>query len=51
MTHKGYNFASYFILIEGLKKNLWASKVVRIPILGISGLPISESWDKMTFRC
>jgi hypothetical protein len=37
--HKGYNFASYFILIEGLHTKLWGPKVAKIPTMGISGLP------------
>jgi len=31
-----------------MHKTLWASKVARIPILRILGLPIWESLDKMT---
>jgi len=31
--------ATYFISIKGLHTKLWASKVVGVPILGISGLP------------
>jgi len=46
---EGYNFSSYFISIEGLHKKLWASKVARVPISRILGLPTWESWDKMTF--
>jgi hypothetical protein len=42
---------AYFISIEGLQKKLWASKVARVPILGISGLPTWEPRDKMTFGC
>jgi len=48
---KGYNFVLYLMSIEGLHKKLWASKVVRVPILKISRLLTWESWDKMTFRC
>jgi hypothetical protein len=36
---EGYNFALDLISIRGLHTKLWASKVVGIPILGISGLP------------
>jgi hypothetical protein len=38
-----YNFALDLTSIEGLHKKLWASKVVGVPILGISGLMIWES--------
>jgi hypothetical protein len=48
---EGYNFASDLTSIEGLQKELWASKVAGIPILGILGLPTWESRDKMTFGC
>jgi hypothetical protein len=34
----GYNFASNLILIGGLKKKLWASKVAKVPISRILGL-------------
>ncbi len=37
--------------LEVYKKNIWASKVAKIPILGISRLLTWESWDKMTFGC
>jgi hypothetical protein len=30
--NKGYNFSSNLILIEGLYKKLWASKVSKVPI-------------------
>jgi hypothetical protein len=30
---------------------LWASKVAKVPILAISGLPTWEFRDKMTFGC
>jgi hypothetical protein len=49
--NKGYNFASNFTLIEGLHKKLWASKVARVSILGISAFPTWEFKDKMTFEC
>jgi hypothetical protein len=42
----GYNFASNFIWIIGLHTKLWASKVVRVPILGISGLPFGSPGTK-----
>jgi hypothetical protein len=34
---EGYNFGSYFN--RSLHTKLWASKVAKVPILGISGLP------------
>jgi hypothetical protein len=34
-----YNFDLGFISIKGLQKKLWASKVTRVPISGISGFP------------
>jgi hypothetical protein len=46
---EGYNFVLDLISIKGLHKKLWASKVVGVCISRISGLPIRESWDKMTF--
>jgi hypothetical protein len=49
--NEGYNFVSYLISIRGLHKKLWASKVARDPISGISGLPTWESRNKMTFGC
>ncbi len=40
---EGYNFILDFASIRGLHKQLRASKVERIPILGILGLLIWES--------
>jgi hypothetical protein len=40
---KGYNFVSDLILIGGLYRKLWALKVVGVPSLGISKLPLRES--------
>jgi len=37
---KGYNFASKLISIGGLHTKLWAPKVVKVPILGISRPPL-----------
>jgi hypothetical protein len=37
--NKGYNFVLDLISIRGLHTKLWALKVVRVPIVGISGLP------------
>jgi len=39
------------ILIGGFHTKLWGPKVVGVPILGILGLPIWESRDKMPFGC
>jgi hypothetical protein len=44
--NKGYNFASYFISIKGLHTKLWALKVTRVPILGISRLPLGNPRTK-----
>jgi hypothetical protein len=39
---KGYNFSLIFISIGDFQKKLWASKVTRDPILGISGLQLGS---------
>jgi hypothetical protein len=36
---KGYNFALDLISIEGLYTKLWPCRVIKVPTLGISGLP------------
>ncbi len=43
---KGYNFASSLTSIGGLHTKLQASKVARVPILGISGLPLGSAGTK-----
>jgi hypothetical protein len=43
---KGYNFALDLISIEGLHRKLWALKVVRVPSLGFSGLPLGSPGTK-----
>jgi hypothetical protein len=43
---KGYNFAQDLISIGGLQRKLWAPKVVGVPILGISGLPLGNPRTK-----
>ncbi len=48
---EGSNFVSNFILIEGLHTKLWASKVVKVPILGNFKTRTWDFWDKMTFEC
>jgi hypothetical protein len=42
---EGYNFVLNIILIKGFHDKLWASKVLGIPILGISKLPTWESLE------
>jgi hypothetical protein len=37
---EGYNFALNLISIGGLHTKLWAPKVIRVPTLGILGLPL-----------
>jgi hypothetical protein len=44
--NKGYNFASNLISIEGLQSKLWAPKVMGVPSLGISGLPLGSPETK-----
>jgi hypothetical protein len=44
--NKGYNFASNLASIKGLHKKLWASKMAKVVILGISRLLIWESQEK-----
>jgi hypothetical protein len=46
---KGYNFSLNLILIEGLHTKLWAPKVVGVPTLGISGLPLGSPGTKCHF--
>jgi len=41
--NEGYNFALDLTSIGNLHKKLWASKIARVPILGISGLSTWES--------
>ncbi len=44
--NEGYNFASNLITIGGLHRKLCAPKVARIPIVGISGLPLGSPETK-----
>jgi hypothetical protein len=44
--NKGYNFALNITLIKGLHTKLWASKVMGVPILGISRLPLGSPETK-----
>jgi len=44
----GYNFVSKLTSIGGFHTKLWASKVIGVPILGISKLPLGSpgtKWD------
>jgi hypothetical protein len=43
---KTYNFSLNLASIGGLHKKLWASKVAKVLISKISGLPTWESWEK-----
>jgi hypothetical protein len=43
---EGYNFALDFIIIKGLHVKLCALKVIGIPIVGISGLPLGSLGTK-----
>jgi len=43
---EGYNFVSNLILIRGLHTKLWPFKVVGVPTLGISRLPIGSPRTK-----
>jgi hypothetical protein len=46
VINKGYNFALYLISITGLHRKLCTPKVVRIPTLGILGLPLGNPGTK-----
>jgi len=37
---EGYNFVLDLISIRGLHTNLWALKIMGVPILGIPGFPL-----------
>jgi len=39
---ENYNFALDFISIEGMHAKLWAPKVAKVSIVGISGLPLGS---------
>ncbi len=43
---KGYNFTLNCITIKGLHRKLCASKVARVPVMGISGLPFGSPKTK-----
>jgi hypothetical protein len=44
--NEGYNFALDLISIRGLHTKLWGLKIVRVPTLGISGLPFGSPETK-----
>jgi hypothetical protein len=44
--NKGYNFASNLIAIKGLHAKLWAPKIVEIPNVRISRLPLGSPGTK-----
>jgi hypothetical protein len=44
--NEGYNFALDLISIKGLHAKLWAPKVARVPIVGISRFPFGSSRTK-----
>jgi hypothetical protein len=44
--NKGYNFVLDFITIRGLHRKLCAFKVVGVPTVGISGLPLGSTETK-----
>jgi len=48
---EGYNFALDLTAIRGLHIKLWDSKVAKVLILRISGLPLGNPGTKMTFGC
>jgi hypothetical protein len=44
--NEGYNFASNLITIGGLHAKLWRPKVIEVPTLAISGLPLGSLGTK-----
>jgi hypothetical protein len=44
--NKGYNFTLDLTSIKGLHEKLWAPKVVGVPTVGISGLPLGNPGTK-----
>jgi len=44
--NKAYNFASDLISIKGFHAKLWVVKVVRVPLVGILGLPFERPKTK-----
>jgi hypothetical protein len=49
--NEGYNFTLDLISIKGWCTKLWAPKVTRVLVVGISGFPFGKSRDKMPFEC
>jgi hypothetical protein len=45
-SRQGYNFSLNLIPIKGLHAKLWAPKVVGVPTIGISGLPVGNPRTK-----
>jgi hypothetical protein len=43
---EGYNFGLDLTFIRGLNTKLWASKVAKVPIWGILGLPLGSPGTK-----
>jgi hypothetical protein len=43
---KGYNFTLDFVSIKGLHAKLWAPKIIGVPTLRISGLPLGSPRTK-----
>jgi hypothetical protein len=43
---KGYNFSLDLISIKGLHAKLWAIKVAKVPVVGISELPFGSHGTK-----
>jgi hypothetical protein len=48
---KGYNFVLDIIAIGGIQKKLHAFKVVEVPTIAISGLPLGSPRTKKPFGC
>jgi len=49
--NESYNFALDRTSIEGFLTKLWGSKVVRVPVGGISGLPLGSPGREKSFGC
>jgi hypothetical protein len=47
--NENYNFSSNLILIRGIHVKLWALKIVGVPVVGISGLPLGSLGTKWHF--
>jgi hypothetical protein len=51
VLNKSYNFALNCISIWGLLVKLWGSKIARVPIGAISGLPLRSPGREKPFGC